>query len=335
MTGFRDGPIFIVGAPRSGTTLLRNALNRHPRIAVCRETEFRHYVYRRRRAFGGLNDRRNRERVVREYLALERIRRTSLNLDDLASCLMEEGDSYPALFSSLLRFYMRAQGKQRWGEKTPDHALFADKLLAWYPGAMVVHILRDPRDVVASLLDMPSFPNSVFGNANLWLNFNRAAVSASRDPGYVLVRYESFVAEPERELRRLCDIFGESYSDEMLTPKADPTADRPWFQRAEDPVTTSRVEMWRERLSSRDAALIEWFIGPAMEEFGYRRAEANPSAAAISSGFAFAIQDAIRRRAGEFPAIWYRRPTCTQLAREEAAATRYHNRVLQASARQS
>ena len=330
----REGPIFIVGAPRSGTTLLRNALNRHSRIAICRETEFRHYVYRRRAAFGPLSDRRNRERVVREYLSLERIRRTLLDLDDLAQCLMEEGDSYPTLFSSMLRFYMRAHRKQRWGEKTPDHAFFAETLLAWYPGATVIHILRDPRDVVASLMDLPAFPNSALGNANLWLTFNRAAIRASRQPGYVLVRYEELVADPERELGRLCAFIGESFSVQMMEPKPDPTADRPWFQRAEGPIVSSRVEIWRERLSERDAGLVEWYIGSEMEAFGYERAATPPSSAGIASGFAFALKDAVKRRAGEYPAMWYRRATCTQLAREEAAATRYHDRVLSLSSRQ-
>jgi hypothetical protein len=328
------GPIFIVGAPRSGTTLLRNALNRHNRIAICRETEFRHYVYRRRAAFGPLSDLRNRERVVLEYLALERIRRTMLDLRDLRQCLMEEGDSYPALFSSMLRFYMRAHSKQRWGEKTPDHAFFADRLLAWYPGATVIHIIRDPRDVVASLMDMPSFPNSALGNANLWLTFNRAALRASREPGYVQVRYEDLVAHPKRELRRLCDFAGESFCEQMTTPQPDPTADRPWFQRAERPITDSRIKIWQGRLAQRDARLVEWYIGGELELFGYQRATTQPSAAEIAGGFAFAIKDAVERRVGEYPALWYRHAACTQLRREEAAATRYHDRVLRLSTRE-
>lgn len=327
----RDGPIFIVGAPRSGTTLLRNALNRHSRIAICRETEFRHYVYRRRAAFGPLSDRRNRERVVRQYLALERIRRTLLDLGSLAECLMEEGDSYPALFSSLLRFNMRAHCKSRWGEKTPDHAFFAETLFEWYPGATVIHILRDPRDVVASLMDMPSFPNSALGNANLWLTFNRAAARASRQPGYILVRYEDLVADPEHELRRVCGVIGESFSSEMMAPKFDPTADRPWFQRAEEPITSSRMEIWRERLSKTDAALVEWYIGSELQNFGFQNASTPPTSATIAAGFAFAVKDAIQRRIGEYPAIWYRRASCTELTREEAAATRYHDRILKFS----
>src|SRR6267378_254336 len=67
-------PIFIVGAPRSGTTLLRNMLNRHPAIAICRETVFFQYVYQRRRTFGSLGELRNRRRLITEYLSTQRIR---------------------------------------------------------------------------------------------------------------------------------------------------------------------------------------------------------------------------------------------------------------------
>lgn len=50
----KEPPVFIVGAPRSGTTLLRNMLNRHPRFAILLETQFYNYIYLRRRAFGDL-----------------------------------------------------------------------------------------------------------------------------------------------------------------------------------------------------------------------------------------------------------------------------------------
>ena len=49
-------PVFVVGSPRSGTSLLRNMLNRHPSLAICGETHFDHYVYKRRRAFGDLSN---------------------------------------------------------------------------------------------------------------------------------------------------------------------------------------------------------------------------------------------------------------------------------------
>jgi len=89
-----------VGAQRSGTTLMRNMLNRHPAIAICRETEFYHYVYRRRRTFGSLDDFENRKRLVREYLATQRIQRMRLDLQALERTLLEEAITFEALFAS-------------------------------------------------------------------------------------------------------------------------------------------------------------------------------------------------------------------------------------------
>ena len=83
-----ETPIFIVGAPRSGTTLLRNMLNRHPAIAICRETDFHRLVYARRRAFGNIGDLQNRQRLVREYLGTPRVQRLRLNLPQLEKTLL-------------------------------------------------------------------------------------------------------------------------------------------------------------------------------------------------------------------------------------------------------
>src|SRR6202034_1924131 len=90
-----NAPVFIVGSPRSGTTVLRNLLNRHPSIAVCRETDYYHYVYRRRRAVGDLGNLKNRQRLVKEYLSTQPIRTMKIDLQALEEVFMDEADSYP------------------------------------------------------------------------------------------------------------------------------------------------------------------------------------------------------------------------------------------------
>jgi sulfotransferase family protein len=321
-------PIFIVGAPRSGTTLLRNMLNRHHAIAVCRETEYFHLVYRRRRAFGRLTDLRNRQRLVTEYLATQRIRRMRLDFEALAEALLQDGASYEAFFLALLGFYARAHGKRRSGEKTPHHALFTETLCDWYPGATIIHLLRDPRDAVASLLRMPSSPNEALGSAYLWLRYNLGAWRSRRRPQYLPVRYEQLVTQPEQELARICAFIDEEYSRAMLVPNWDPTADRPWFRRAEEAVTTERIGKWRVLLTSEQVALIEWVVGPHMQTFGYEATGAAPKHSAIVRGLALAGLDAVRRRIGEFPGIWYSATRSPKLTKEETAKNRFRSRWL-------
>jgi hypothetical protein len=318
-----DAPIFIVGGPRSGTTLLRNMLNRHPAIAICRETEFFHWVYSRRRNFGPLSDLENRRRVVKEYIATQRIQRMRVDLEDLSRTLLEEATSYPAMFLSLMRFFASAHGKRRCGEKTPHNGLITELLYEWYPDASVIHILRDPRDAVASMLRMPWAPKNVVSNTRAWLSFNLGARRSSGNPGYLLVRYEELVLNPEVELRRICAFVGEEYSAVMLEPNWDRAVNLFWFRRAEEPVTTERLGKWREELTATQVALVEWVVGHHMQTFGYEPAGIQPSRTAIVRDLASAVSGALQKRVEQFPAAWYYLIRSTSLAREEAARERY------------
>jgi len=327
-----NAPIFIVGAPRSGTTLLRNMLNRHPSIAICRETDFCRLVFRRQRAFGSLSDVRNRQRLVKQYLPTRGVQRMQIDLQALEPTLLREGTSYAAFFASLLRFYAQAYGKRRYGEKTPRHALFTETLCEWYPGATIIHLVRDPRDVVASLLRLDWADQNALGNANLWLRSNLAAHRSRHRPKYLLVRYEQLVAQPEQELKRICAFVDEEYSPAMLMPNHDPTADRPWLRRAEESVTTERLGKWRKQLTADQVALIEWLVKPHMQTFGYEPAGRSPSKLTIVGGVASAAFDAARRRIGEFPGFWSFFTRSTDLVEEETAKERFRSRRLAAAA---
>ena len=321
-------PIFIVGSPRSGTTLMRNMLNRHPAIAIYREADFHHYIYRRRRSFGNLGDLGNRRRLVKEYLSIGCVTRMRMDLQALEATLLEEGVTYQAFFLSLLRFFARAHGKSRCGEKTPRHAQITQELCQWYPDAHIIHVVRDPRDVVASFLNMPWADHNVLGNAHLWMRYNRAAQRSRHHPKYLLVHYEQLVTQPEQELRHICASVGEDYSPAMLVPKHDPTTDRFWMQRAEEAVSTARLGKWRDQLTADQVAVIEWLVDPYMQTLGYKPVGPRPSKVTIARALASAAFDVARRHAGEFPGMWYYLTCSTQLAKEEAARARFRSRQL-------
>src|SRR5438067_2076805 len=162
--------IFIVGASRSGTTLMRTILERSPRIAIARENHFvghlresegARYYFRR---VGDLHD----DDVVRKIVELiysgdfqrrSRWREVSpfwrwlagnVAQADMTARLLATDRTERAVWAAFLRAYADKQGRPIMGEKTPAHVAYVDTLLSWFPNGRVVHMIRDPRAVFVS-----------------------------------------------------------------------------------------------------------------------------------------------------------------------------------------
>lgn len=317
-----DAPIFIVGAPRSGTSLLRNLLNRHPAIALCDETYYFYYVYSRRRAFGDLSDATARRRLIERYLATARIQRMCLDAPALADCLMREGTTYSAFFAALLRFYAASRHRRRCGEKTPQHAIFTEVLYAWYPHCRLIHVVRDPRDVVSSLLRMPWGSRNALINARLWSRCVLAAERWCERDNYLRVHYERLVATPESELQRICTFVAEEYRKEMLLAGDLPAADAWWFDRARAPVQRDRSGAWQHDLTPEQVSAVEWIAGAQMRRVGYAPTGRSASPGARLRASVGELVDGVAEAIRGFPRTWYYWFQPTQLAAEEALIDR-------------
>jgi hypothetical protein len=316
-----ERPIFIVGAPRSGTTLLRNILNRHPCLAICGETQFYHWIYARRHAFGDLSQLVHRRRVVDAYLSTVCAQRLGADLSILNDKLLRQAVSYPAFFAAILEWYAESQRKKRCGEKTPQHARLTETLCEWFPGARILHLVRDPRDVVASLQRKPWASHSAVRNAQVWLGLNQAALRSNHRPDYLQIKYEQLVTQPERDLQRICGFLGEDYSPAML--EADQTTKQNHTLRMhQQRVSQERVDKWREQLTADQVAQVEWVTEPLLETFGYRRTVAAVSTRIIFQGLSVAVLDTVRKQIVDFPSIWYYLAQPTQIAKEEYCRSR-------------
>lgn len=298
-------PVFIVGVPRSGTTLLRAMLNRHPRIGLSDETYFFYYVYLRRRAFGDLADAANRRRLIASYGATQRMHRLQLDLPRLEARLMADGTSYPAFFATILQFYAEEHGKARSGEKTPHHAWYVDTLLEWYPRGRVIHLVRDPRDVCASLYNVPWGRKTATANADLWVNLTEAAERGQGNPHFLRIRYEDLVSEPERSLRQICGFLGEQFDPAMLGTAPVSTADKPWFRRAQGELSKDRLGAWREQLNPDDVRLIEAGAGALMRKLGYEVTQSPATPGLRLRGRLQARIEDLKERVLRAPRLWY------------------------------
>lgn len=298
-------PVFVVGAPRSGTTLLRAMLNRHPRIGLCDETYFFYYAFLRRRAFGDLAEEKNRLRLIDSYAATQRMKRLKVNLPGLKERLLAEGTSYPAFFGTILQFYAEQYGKVRSGEKTPHHAWYVDTLLEWYPEGRVIHLVRDPRDVCASLFTVPWGRKSAIANAELWVSLIQAAERGEGNPRYRRVRYEDLVAEPEQVLREISQFIGEEFDPGMLSTSPVSTADKPWFMRSHDAISRDRLQTWKGQLSQEDVRLIEAGAGGLMQKMGYPLTLSPASAGLVLRGRLKARLEDVKERVLRAPRLWY------------------------------
>ncbi|WP_242608582.1 sulfotransferase family protein [Actinomadura formosensis] len=273
-----DRPIFVLGCARSGTTLLRLMLHSHPRIAIPEETRFVVPTWTARCDFGDLTERGNR-RALAEWITGNRSTKVHVLGLDPAAVIDEIVAGPPTLGSAIgivFRAYARLHGKPRWGDKRPSYARHAGSLLRMFPDAQFVHLVRDGRDCVSSLLEMPWYKGDVHHAIAVWretIDQGRRLARRLGPDGYHELRYERLVADPGGELTRLCGFLGEDFDPAMTRPEGlaqrAVSSRKEWHGRTRGAVTTSRVGSWAERLEPWEISLAEAAFGERLAEYGY------------------------------------------------------------------
>jgi hypothetical protein len=277
-------PFFIVGAQRSGTTMLRLMLNQHSRLCVPFESVFIPTFYRRLTEFGYLGQTANMQRLLDEIAADPWVIKGKL-IPDKSSVLGRSPRDYAELVDAIFTTLASSQGKTRWGDKTPTYVLDIDVLWDMFPGCRIVHLVRDGRDVAQSLRHLSWGSRNLLKTAADW----RWKVMLGRKMGrmipdnYLEIRYEDLVTNPEATLRVICDhLGGITFEREMLnysdTAKDSmPEASLRWHLSSVSKPDKSKVLQWKERLSVNDQILFDEVAGDALELFGYERAAHKPN----------------------------------------------------------
>jgi hypothetical protein len=290
-----SGEIFVVGASRSGTNLVRALLNAHSTLWVSAETHY--FDDLRPRLPAGPLDGEDRERCERYFLALAHRAfgqggdpgESRIERDQLRALAEELGGSGDAYFAALCRLRAELHDRERWGEKTPRHVYRIDELLTAFPEAKVVCLVRDPRAVVASYKDWhgaaarrgvtesPELEadrersrrsyNAVLMSL-LWRGVVRASFAALERHGAERVRVERFerlAASPEQEVRELCGWLDLEYEPALLEIPVVNSS----YATSGAGVSSEPVERWRERLSPSEVGIVQSVCEPLLSQLGY------------------------------------------------------------------
>ena len=211
---------FLVGCARSGTTLLQSLLASHPEIASFPESEFFNHL------FSHSEPRRNKLGLLS--------RRAKPKLLNFLKEIGQEDPSIPPylLFPNQLTAYftktldsLTAQDNKRiWIEKTPTHLYHLDYIEKRIPNAQFIHIIREGKDVVASLYDVrkkypkqwANEPASIELSVDRWLIDTAISLQYTNSSNHVLVSYERLVENPQLVLSQLCEFIGIAFNEHML-----------------------------------------------------------------------------------------------------------------------
>ena len=206
---------FIVGAPRSGTTLLRLMIDAHPDVAIPYET---HFLAALVAAFARRSN--DGDAASRIFLSLTSpgtiSTSTRLNFARRSSGWCRSRSAMRCACS--IACTRRAFGKTRWGDKTPHYGTIAPAISALLPEAHFVHLIRDGRDVAVSKRDLWFGPGKEIGaQAEDWVSIVETTRRlGAQCPHYLEVHFEALVRAPEETLRQVCDFLQLTFDPAML-----------------------------------------------------------------------------------------------------------------------
>jgi len=211
-------PVFVIGASRSGTTMFRLMLNSHSKIHIPPEAWF----------LGDLVASLPRSGVL-SPIELEKAKKIILNntrWKDWGCCDEKLNAAFqvlqnPTLSELIDKVFRSCSGvgeKPIWGEKSPRHSYFVSELKEVFPHAKFIHLIRDGRDVCASIFERGWYDRSFRRICEHWSTAVSSAFKGRQfsSDSYLEIRYEQLVQNTEYTLIKVCDFLEVPFEEKML-----------------------------------------------------------------------------------------------------------------------
>lgn len=272
-----NAPVFVLGCPRSGTTVLYHMLLSAGDFAVYRaESNVFNLLVPR---FRGMRSVAARRRLLEVWLKSKTFRVSGLEAGEISAKIMAECRSGGDFLRIVMQEIARSQGVARWADCTPDHLLYMLEIKRQIPDALFIHIIRDGRDVALSYAQqgwsrpLPWDGNESLGVAGLYWEW---VVRSGREQGkqlgldYQEVRFEDLIANPREALSRLGEFIGHDLDYERIQRAGIGSVSEPNTSFTKDSEGAfNPVGRWIKKISSEQITAFEELVGEFLLELNY------------------------------------------------------------------
>lgn len=270
------GPIFIGGLDRCGKTLLRALLVSHPRIAIPEiGSNYWTFFYKK---YGDISLEENFESCLSDMARYTHVTLLNPDFNRIRREFFKSERTYEHLFGLLNQQYAEKQNKPRWGDQTGLIERFADQVLSAYPGAKMIHLIRDPRDrYEASKSKHPNGKGKIGAATARWkLTTQLARRNLITHPDhYMIIQYETLVTHPEQILKEVCNFLEENFSPEMLEMSGAPDFREKILRGAygnsgSSLISTEFIGRYKKSLTIEEIKFMQQIVGKTMNNYGYQ-----------------------------------------------------------------
>ena len=274
MSARSKAPVFVLGCSRSGTTLLYHMILSSGNFAVYRmESQIFNLLEPR---FRPLTVESNRRRMLKAWYGSRLFTRTGLSVDEVEPRIMRECHNGGDFLRMVMEAMCRKQGVERWAETTPDHLLYLERIKKTIPEALVIHVIRDGRDVALSWekkgqikrlpIDRlrPAMAAGVYWE---WIVGKGRETGKTLGGDYLEVHYEDLVLHPEEVLAKVEPFIEHRLDYGQIARVAIGSVAAP--NTAFKGESRSPIARWKTDLPSHELEVLESLIGDSLERNGY------------------------------------------------------------------
>lgn len=288
-------PVFITGLYRSGTTLLSRSLNANPKIFITFDNvHFMRFCYNKFQPLNSKNILRLINNISRRLLD-----RNNIKIDKkiiISELQSYKNISYSTIYNNIMKnCFLKKTNKLIWGEKTNVAWGSIPNFLKMFPNGKCIFLLRDPRDVLCSFKKMtdnpyPNYLDSIFASlgAFQYAKFLKKKISKNN---LFIIKYENFVNEPEKNLKKICKFIGVSYDKEMININSfrDINGEK-WFSNTSysksiNKISTSSIGKWKKEILNEELCLLEMVLKKEIDVYGYNLSEKKFSTKDLAKSF--------------------------------------------------